>query len=84
MIAVRETLRLSADLRNHYIEASGQCRENKEAVIITVNGRGDTASLAYEEYSRLKASMEPLEHPAEAEENVKTAELRLPGKHSMT
>ena len=84
MIAVRETLRLSADLRNHYIEASGQCRENKEAVIITVNGRGDTVSLAYEEYSRLKARMEPLEIPAEAEENVKTAELRLSGKHSMT
>ncbi len=67
MIAFRETIRPS----NHYIEVSGQCRENKETVIITGNGRGDTVSLAYEEYNRLKARMELLEILADAEENVK-------------
>ena len=28
-------------MRNHYIEISKQCREDDEAVIITVNGRGE-------------------------------------------
>ena len=52
-------------------EISRQCRENKEAVIVTVNGRGDTVSIAYEEYRRMKARIELLEILAEAEEDVK-------------
>ena len=39
MLALQESIRPSADLRNHYAEISKQCKENKEAVIITVNGR---------------------------------------------
>ena len=70
MQALQERIRPSADLRNHYNEISKQCRENKEAVIITVNGRGDTVSLGYEEYNRLKARIELLETLAEAEEDV--------------
>ena len=46
-------------------------QENKEAVIVTVNGRGDTVSIAYEEYRRMKARIELLEILAEAEEDVK-------------
>ena len=42
MYSLQETIRPSADLRNHYNEISKQCREKNEAVIITVNGRGDT------------------------------------------
>ena len=71
MLTMQETIRPSADLRNHYNEISRQCRENKEAVIITVNGRGDTVSLAYEEYQRMKARIELLEVLAEADEDVK-------------
>lgn len=71
MLALQESIRPSADLRNHYNEISKQCREDKEAVIITVNGRGDTVSLAYEEYKRLKARVELLEILAEADEDVK-------------
>ena len=71
MITFRETIRPSADLRNHYNEVSRQCRDNREAVIITVNGRGDTVSLAYEEYMRIKARIELLEILAESEEDVK-------------
>ena len=44
MASLRETIRPSADLRNHYNEISKQCREEKEAVIITVHGKGDTVS----------------------------------------
>lgn len=71
MITFQETIRPSADLRNHYNEISKQCREDNEVVIITVNGRGDTVSLSYEEYKRIKARMEILEILAEAEEDVR-------------
>ena len=71
MLSLHETIRPSADLRNHYNEISKQCREDNEAVIITVNGRGDTVSLAYEEYLRMKARIELLEILCEAEEDVK-------------
>ena len=71
MLALRESIRPSADLRNHYSEISKQCKENKEAVIITVNGRGDTVTLSYEEYKNMKARIELLEILAEAEDEVK-------------
>lgn len=58
MITLQETIRPSADLRNHYNEISKQCREQKEAIIITVNGRGDTVSISYEEYKNMKARIE--------------------------
>lgn len=61
MYTLQETIRPSADLRNHYSEISKQCREGKEAVIITVNGRGDTVSLSYEEYKHMKSRIELLE-----------------------
>ena len=71
MFAMQETIRPSADLRNHYNEISKQCRETNAAVIITVNGRGDTVSLSYEEYSRMKARLELLEILAESDEDVR-------------
>jgi hypothetical protein len=43
MMTFRESIRPSADLRNHYNEISRQCRENKEAVVITVNGNSVTS-----------------------------------------
>ena len=67
---MRESIRPSADLRNHYNEISRQCREGREAVIITVNGRGDTVSLNYDEYKRMIARLELLELLAEAENDV--------------
>ena len=75
MLALHESIRPSADLRNHYNEISKQCKENKEAVIITVNGRGDTVSLSYEEYKNMKARIELLEVLAEAEEDVKNGRV---------
>ncbi len=75
MLSLQETIRPSADLRNHYNEISKQCREDNEVVIITVNGRGDTVSLAYEEYKRMKARIELLEILAEAENDVKNGKV---------
>jgi prevent-host-death family protein len=70
MYTLQESIRPSADLRNHYSDISKRCREKKEAVIITVNGRGDTVSLAYDEYKNMKSRIELLEMLAEAEEDV--------------
>ena len=75
MFAKQEIIRPSADLRNHYNEISKQCREDNEVVIITVNGRGDTVSLSYEEYKRMKARIELLEILAEADEDIKFGRL---------
>ena len=75
MISLQETIRPSADLRNHYNEISKQCREQKEAIIITVNGRGDTVSISYEEYKNMKARIELLEILAEAEDDVKSGRV---------
>ena len=72
MFAMQETIRPSADLRNHYNEISKQCREEKEAVIITVHGKGDTVSLSFEEYQNMKAHIELLETLAEEYKNMKS------------
>ncbi len=71
MQSLTESIRPSADLRSRYSEISRQCREDREAVIITVNGRGDTVSLGYEQYQQLKAKIELLEMLGEAEEDVR-------------
>ena len=71
MLGLQETIRPSADLRNHYSDISKQCKEDKEAVIITVNGRGDTVSLSYKAYKNMKARIELLEILAEAEDDVR-------------
>ena len=75
MFSYQEKIRPSADLRNHYSEISKQCREENEAVIITINGRGDTVSLSYEEYKRMKSRIELLEILTEAEDDVKNGRV---------
>ena len=70
MTPFAEIIRPSADLRNHYSEISKECRQNRKTVIITVNGRGDTVSMGYQQYQELKARMELLELLGEAEQDV--------------
>ena len=74
-MSLSESIRPSADLRSRYSEISRQCRENREAVIITVNGRGDTVSIGYEQYQQMKAKIELLEMLAEAEDDVRTGRV---------
>lgn len=64
-------IRPSADLRNHYNEISKQCHETRKPVIITKNGRGDTAVISLQEYRQMTAELELLRTLAEAEEDVK-------------
>ena len=70
MSPVIESIRPSADLRNHYSDISKECRDGRKAVIITVNGRGDTVSLGYQQYQEMKARLELLEILGEAEQDV--------------
>lgn len=72
---IQEYIRPSADLRNHYSEISKQCHEDNTAVIITVNGRGDTVSLSYEDYRAMKARVELLEILGEAEDDVRNGRV---------
>ena len=75
MWSLADTIRPSADLGGRYREISRQCREDRKAVIITVNGRGDTVSLGYEQYQQIKAQIELLEILGEAEEDVRNGRV---------
>lgn len=66
---IMEVIRPSSDLRNHYNEISRQCHEERNPVIITVNGRGDTAILGLQDYYQMKSELELLRTLAEAEED---------------
>jgi len=67
---MEELIRPSADLRNHYSEISKVCRETRQPVVITVNGRGDTAVLNLQEYRQMSAELELLRMLADAEDDV--------------
>ena len=65
-----EVIRPSSDLRNHYNEISKLCHEERTPVIITVNGRGDTAIVGLQDYYQMKSELELLRTLAEAEEDA--------------
>ena len=73
-------IRPSADLRNHYNEISKQCHETREPVIITVNGRGDTAILGIQEYQQMVAELRLLRPLAEADDDVLNERIRPAGE----
>ena len=66
-----EGIRPSADLRNHYSEISRTCKDTKQPVYITVNGRGDTVLMGLSQYEQMKAELELLRTLAESEEDVR-------------
>ena len=70
-----EMIRPSADLRNHYSEISKTCRESRQLVYITVNGRGDTVLLGLTEYEQMRAELELLRTLSEAEEDVRAVRV---------
>ena len=72
---VKAEIRPSSDLRNHYSEISKKCRESREPVVITVNGRGDTVVLGLQQYNQMTAELELLRSLAEEEEDVKNGRI---------
>ena len=67
---MEEMIRPSADLRNHYAEISRTCRQTRQPVVITVNGRGDTAVLSLQDYRQMQAELELLRALADSEADV--------------
>ena len=47
-----EQIRPSADLRDHYSDLSKLCRETRQPIHITVNGRNDTVLLGAAAYAK--------------------------------
>ena len=66
-----DLIRPSTDLRNHYSEISKLCRENRQPVYITVNGRGDTVLMGMTDFQQMQAELELLRTLADAEEDVR-------------
>lgn len=64
-----EAIRPSADLRNHYSEISKICHETRKPIIITLNGREDTAVIGFQEFKQMSAELELLRTLAESEED---------------
>ena len=67
---MEEMISPSADLRNHYAEISRTCRQTRQPVVITVNGRGDTAVLSLQDYRQMQAELELLRALADSEADV--------------
>ena len=63
-------IRPSADLHKHYSEISKLCRENRQPVYITVNGRGDTVLMSMDDFQQMQTELELLRTLADAEEDV--------------
>jgi prevent-host-death family protein len=70
-----ESIRPSADLRNRYGEISRECKENKQPIYITVNGRGDTVLMGIAQYEQMKAELELLRLLAESEDDVRNGRV---------
>ena len=76
-----ETIRPSADLRNHYAEMSKLCRETRQPIHVTVNGREDTVLLGAHEFAQMRAELELLRTLSEAEDDVRNARV-APMRHT--
>jgi len=70
-----EMIRPSADLRNHYSEMSRLCRESRQPLYITVNGRGDTVLVGIAEYEQMRSELELLRTLANADEDVRAGRV---------
>ena len=70
-----DMIRSSDDLRNHYSEISEGCREDRQPVYITANGRGDNDLLGMSEYDHKKAELELLRTLVDVEDDVRAGRV---------
>ncbi len=68
---MNELIKPSSVLRNKYNEVVKECRDNDAAVILTVNGKGDSVILGLETYREMVDELDLLRNLAEAEEDVR-------------
>ena len=52
------SIKSSTDLRNNYNEIATFCREHREPVFITRNGRGDLAVMSIETFEEMNGKLE--------------------------
>jgi len=64
-------VRPSSELRNHYNEIARTVKEMKEPIVITVNGREDTAILGVQELRQMQSELHLLRELAWAEADVR-------------
>ena len=72
---IMQNIRPSAELRNKYNEISNLCKETREPVYITVNGRGDTVIMSLEQFNQMQAELELLKALSESEDDVRNGRL---------
>ncbi len=65
-----EYIRPSADLRNHYADIARSCKETREPVYITVNGREDTVIMGSVAFRQMQDELTLLRALADAEDDV--------------
>ena len=66
----------STDLRNKYNEISAYCRESREPVFITKNGKGDLAVMSIEMFEMLNGKIELYRLLDEGQADVKAGRTR--------
>ena len=63
-------IRPSADVRNKYAEISQFCKENKEPIFVTVNGKGDTVIMNVYDYKERQEKMLLLQKLNRAKDDI--------------
>ena len=71
-----EKIMPSSDLRNRYSEISNACKETREPIYITVNGRGDTVIMNINEYEKMKTELELLKMLATSENDMRNGNIK--------
>lgn len=66
----------SSELRNKYSEISNLCRETRQPIYITVNGRGDTVIMNMTEFNKIIAELELLRELSFAEDDVRNNRVK--------
>ena len=74
---MKEIIRPYSEIRNRYSEIVKECREKNTAVILTVNGKGDSVIIDLGKYQKIMAELELLRNLAEAEEDVREGRTAL-------
>jgi prevent-host-death family protein len=63
-------IRPSADIRNKYAEISQYCKESKEPVFVTVNGKGDTVIMNIRTYDEQQSKILLLQKLNKAKDDI--------------
>ncbi len=69
-------IRPSSDIRNNYQEISKMCKQTKNPVYITVNGKGDTAVIDIDVLDELYARLDLYKKLAEGISDIESGNIK--------